>query len=58
LFAWGIALTAECLHGMKTLNRSVLYKTAAMVAVFVATAGWAWLLYAVAKWLALNLRLS
>jgi len=39
-------------------DRSVLYKTAVLVAVLVATAAWIWLLYGGVKWLILALRHS
>jgi hypothetical protein len=36
---------------MKTLDRSALYKTAAIATAFVATAAWVWLLYILVKWM-------
>ena len=46
----GMARSSKCLHVMKTLDRSVLYKTVAAV-VLSATGGWIWLLYILAKWM-------
>jgi hypothetical protein len=40
---------------MRTLDRSVWYKAIAVVAVFVTTGGWIWLLYVLTKWIVLAL---
>ena len=36
---------------MDTLNRGILYKAVAAVAVLFATVGWIWLLYVLVTWL-------
>ena len=54
--AEGIGSSTKCLRVMKALHRGILHKTVAIVSVLVATGGWIWLLYILAKWLIVSLR--